>query len=46
MPNMDWEFTNLPEAWKKIHAHVTYLAAGPLLVKEIEVKVKDLSYYG
>ena len=31
---MDWDSTNLPEAWKKIQQHVDLIFPGPLVVKE------------
>ena len=34
------------KSMEKIHAHVTYLAAGPFLDKIEDVKVKDLSFKG
>lgn len=33
-PKMDWEATNLPEAWKRFQQHVALIFAGPLKDKD------------
>ena len=37
-PRMDWESSNLPEAWKKFQQHVELVFNGPLKAKTEEVK--------
>ena len=40
-PKMDWDSTNLPEAWKKFQ-HVQLIFDGPLKDKDEEIKCKYL----
>ena len=35
-PRMDWESTNLPDAWSKFKQHVELMFAGPLREREEE----------
>ena len=37
-PKMDWESTNLPEAWKKFQQHVDLIFSGPLSEKDENIK--------
>jgi hypothetical protein len=37
-PKMDWESTNLPEAWKKFQQHVDLIFSGPLSKKDENIK--------
>ena len=37
-PNMDWESSHLPEAWKKFQQHVELVFSGPLNGNTEEVK--------
>ena len=39
---MDWESTNLPEAWKKFQQHVDLIFSGPLSEKDENIKWKYL----
>ena len=41
-PVMNWEATNLPEAWKNFHQHVDLIFRGPLKAKTEEEKVSYL----
>lgn len=41
-PCMDWDSSNLPEAWKKFTCHVNLIFQGPLKEKEEDVKVNYL----
>lgn len=41
-PKMDWDSTNLPEAWKKFQQHVQLIFDGPLKDKDEEIKCKYL----
>lgn len=41
-PKMDWESTNLPEAWKKFRQHVDLIFSGPLADKDEAIHCKYL----
>ncbi|MCG7879803.1 MAG: hypothetical protein N0C90_26270, partial [Candidatus Thiodiazotropha endolucinida] len=41
-PVMNWEASNLPEAWKKFHQHVELIFQGPLAAKTEAEKVSYL----
>lgn len=41
-PRMDWESTNLPDAWRKFRQHVELMLSGPLLAKTEPVKCSYL----
>ena len=41
-PKMDWDSTNLPEAWKKFQQHVDLIFTGPLADKEESILCKYL----
>ena len=42
MPKMDWDSSNLPDAWKKFRQHVELMFSGPLSAKGEEVKCSYL----
>jgi len=42
LPKMDWDSTNLPEAWKKFQQHVDLIFTGPLADKEESIVCKYL----
>ncbi|KAJ8333874.1 hypothetical protein SKAU_G00411930 [Synaphobranchus kaupii] len=37
-PRMDWDSTNLPDAWRKFRQHIELMFSGPLPAKEEEEK--------
>ncbi len=42
MPTMNWEATNLPEAWRKFQQHAELMFSGPLKKKGEDEKCSYL----
>ena len=42
IPKMDWDSTNLPQAWDKFKIHAELIFSGPLKAKSEEEKVSYL----
>ena len=42
MPRMDWDSSNLPDAWRKFRQHVELMFLGPLSAKKEEERCSYL----